>query len=87
MASKKGLIVSLLCAVASAGVSVMCALRFQSNYFQQLDCVTTASAACAGNAEQAAEAMARWGVLAAVFAFVATACTAFALLRFVRGRR
>lgn len=84
MALKKTVIVPLLCAAVATGASVACAMRFQSRYFQQVDCVTTASAACA---DQTAQAMALWGVLAAVFAFVATACTMFAVLRFWRSRR
>ena len=87
MALKKGLIVPLLAAVVSAGVSVVCALRFQSGYFQQLDCITTASAACANGAEKAAETMALWGVLAAVSAFVASACMFFLCVRLWRGMR
>ena len=82
MASNKGWVVPLLGAAVATGVSVACALRFQSRYFEQVDCVTASSAACV---DATPAAMAMWGVAAAVSAFIATAFTGYAVLRFWRG--
>ena len=57
-------------------------LRFQSRYFEQVDCVTASSAACV---DATPAAMAMWGAAAAVSAFIATAFTGYAVLRFWRG--